>query len=129
MAGKDNGNKESEKERLEREEREQRYEKNKIERSEGMPPVYNVMYGQEGQDLAEVSRLTRTEAVIFSIQVMQEDLTSAERLKSGKRASKSFREAFEHHSIAIDGEGREDLKIIGQQALETQTLGRGEFRG
>ena len=102
----------------------EKYEQDKIDRGEGMPPHYRVLFGQEGSALSEVARLTNTEKVLFAIQVMQEQLASPLRKK---RASTIFREAYMHNSIGVDGEGRDDIKIMGQQQMEQEAAKRGQL--
>lgn len=89
-----------------------KYEKDKIAATEGMPPHYKVLFGRKGNDLSEVARVNPREKVLFSTQEMLEDLVNPKR---EWRASRVFREAYLHYSIGEGGEGRDDIKIIGEQ--------------
>jgi len=91
---------------------EDKYEKDKIASVSAMPPQYGVLYGRQGSDLAEVSRVNPREKVLFATQEMLEDLVNPERTW---RASRTFRESYLHYSIGEGGEGRDDIKIIGEQ--------------
>ena len=91
---------------------EEKYEKDRIAAIEAMPAHFKALFGRQGNDLAEVARINPREKVLFATQEMLEDLTNPERRW---RASRTFRESYLHFSIAEGGEGRDDIKIIGEQ--------------
>jgi len=101
---------------------EDKYQKDKIAAREGMPPHYNVLFGRKGDDLSEVARVNPREKVLFSTQTMLELLADPRRKE---RASLVFREAYLHFSIAEGGEGRDDIKIIGEQIAKQERDQRG----
>ena len=91
-----------------------------------MPAHYNVLFGRKGDDLAEVARINPREKVLFSTQTMLEQLASPERTM---RASRLFREAYLRFSIAEGGEGRDDIKVIGEQIAKQEGTQRGTAWG
>jgi len=102
-------------------EEEERYKA--IAFGEGLPPTFKALFGKDGEELSEVCVLTDREKVFFAVQTMQEQLTNPKRTK---RASQVMREAYQHNSIAVAGQGRKDIHLLSQVAMEQQAAQRGQ---
>lgn len=102
----------------------ERFEKRKL--IESLAPEYFALFGQEGNNLLEVGRVTERQKVLNSVQIMMEELGNPQRTK---RASAVLREADLHGSIGINGQGREDIHLLLKGKAEAQAAKGGEAFG
>lgn len=109
-------------EKDERDKERERFEKERRRQLERMPPEFLAMFGKEGDDLIEVGIITEKENILNSIVIMQEEIQNPNRTK---RLSRVVREAKLRGSIAVGGQGRKDIHLIGERKVQEQASNRG----
>lgn len=100
----------------------ERLERDKRRKIENMPPEYIALFGKDGDELIEVGIITERENLLNSIQIMQEEIRNPDRKKP---LSQILREARLRGSIAVGGQGRKDIHLIGERKVQEQANARG----
>lgn len=101
----------------------ERFERDKRRRLDSMPPEYIALFGKEGDDLIEVAIISERENLLNSIQIMQEQIRNPKR---NKPLSQVIREARLRGSMAVGGQGRKDIHLIGERKAQEQAGNRGQ---
>ena len=109
-------------EKLKEEKDRERFEREKRRRLDSMPPEYLALFGKDGNDLIEVAIITERENLLNSVQIMQEKIRVKDRRKP---LSQELREARIRGSIAVGGQGRKDIHLIGERKVQEQASSRG----
>jgi hypothetical protein len=123
MSKNGNGNHLDEKPKDDKDKERERFERDKRRRLDSMPPEYIALFGKEADDLIEVSIISERENLLNSVQIMQEQIRNPDRKKS---LSQILREARLRGSIAVGGQGRKDIHLIGERKVQEQANSRGQ---
>lgn len=123
MAKNGNGNNSEDKTKEDKDNKErERFERDKRRKLDNMPPEYIALFGKEGDDLIEVSIISERENLLNSVQIMQEQIRNPDRKKP---LSQILREARLRGSMAVGGQGRKDIHLIGERKVQEQANNRG----
>ncbi len=112
-----NGQKPEDKAKDERDKERERYERERRKKLESMPPEFLALFQKDGNDLIEVAIISERENLLNAVQIMQEEIRNPERKKS---LSQILREAKLRGSIAVGGQGRKDIHLIGERKVQEQ---------
>lgn len=118
-----NGSHSEDKIKEEREEKErERFRRERMRKLESMPPEYIALFQKEGNDLIEVSIISEKENLLNAVQIMQEEIRNPNR---NKPLSLIVREARLRGAIAVGGQGRKDIHLIGERKVQEAASSRG----
>ena len=115
-----NGNGDSPVDKTREDKDKDRFERDRRRRLDSMPPEYIALFGKDGNDLIEVGIISERENLLNSVQIMQEEIRNTKR---DKPLSQILREARLRGSIAVGGQGRKDIHLIGERKVQEQAAG------
>ena len=123
MGGNGNGNNSETKTKEDKDkELQARMERDRRRKLDNMPPEYQALFGKEGDELIEVAIISERENLLNSVQIMQEQIRNTNRKKP---LSQVLREARLRGSMAVGGQGRKDIHLIGERKVQEQANSRG----